>query len=213
VIPLQGGVTFRLGGHIALPITSDKDSLVGSNALSGQVAELIQLLRSGEEDQIQQALRLAKSLGKPAAFQQYLEGLPSLYQFVFKSKRKKLDAAALAKLFQLRLQLTKLDIQQRGLTALPESLGELHHLQKLYCDNNQLQALPESLGVLQNLRKFDCSHNQLQTLPESLGRYSTYENFIVILTAYKYFPKAWDSYVSWKGSLAWIIIYNPCPKA
>jgi Leucine-rich repeat (LRR) protein len=126
---------------------SEQASLSDSDELANQVAQLIRLVRSGEEANIKLALLLAKSLGNPAAFQQYLEGLLPLYHLAFKRKRKKWDATSLTKLFQL----TELDIQHRYLTRLPESLGQLQNLQELDCEHNQLQALPERLVFYQGL--------------------------------------------------------------
>jgi len=170
-------------------MTPNQDIPSDQDTLSNQVAELIQWVRSGEEAIIQRALISAKDLGNPPAFQKYLSGLIALYQLAFKSTPKKLDAAALNKLFQL----TELTIANSDLTVLPESLGELHHLQrlfcrfsslrslpesigqlhqlkKLYCIDNQLQTFPESIGQLKNLQLLDCSNNQLETLPQSLGQ-------------------------------------------
>ena len=41
---------------------SEQDSLAGSEELASQVAQLIRLVRSGQEANIEQALRLAKDL-------------------------------------------------------------------------------------------------------------------------------------------------------
>jgi internalin A len=46
---------------------------------------------------------------------------------------------------------TELDLWGLGLTAIPESLGNLANLTRLYLDQNQLMAIPESLGNLANL--------------------------------------------------------------
>jgi Leucine-rich repeat (LRR) protein len=56
------------------------------------------------------------------------------------------------------------------ITELPESLGELTHLQSLKLSNNQLTALPQWVGRLTQLRSLDLSSNQLTMLPESLAR-------------------------------------------
>jgi len=65
---------------------------------------------------------------------------------------------------------TKLDLSHNQLTALPESLGQLTHLQSLDLSSNQLMALPEWLGQLTQLQSLDISDNQLTALPESLGQ-------------------------------------------
>ena len=68
----------------------EQASLSGSAALAGQVAELIRLVASREEDNIQRALRLAKGLNNPRPFQQYLKDLLPLDQIAFKSGRPKI---------------------------------------------------------------------------------------------------------------------------
>jgi hypothetical protein len=55
------------------------------------------------------------------------------------------------------------------LTELPESIGELTHLEELFLTSNRLTALPESLGKLTELRSLDISYNRLTEIPESLG--------------------------------------------
>ena len=130
-----------------------------------QVQQLIRLLQTGEQANIELALQLAEGLGNPAAFQAYLHDLLPLYQLAFKSKRQKpLDAPSMVKLFQL----TKLEVRRRKLSILPENISQLINLQVLDCSDNQLPALPESIGQLQKLKVFNCSFNQLQTLPESI---------------------------------------------
>jgi hypothetical protein len=109
---------------------SDQYSLSGSDEVARQVEGLIRLVRSGEQTNIELALLLAEGLGNPPDFQQYLGGLLPLYQLAFKSKRKKkLDAVALTKLFQI----TYLEIQGSPINLLPDSLTQLHSLQaRLY---------------------------------------------------------------------------------
>jgi internalin A len=64
---------------------------------------------------------------------------------------------------------TELDLSGLGLTALPESLGNLANLTDLYLSQNQLTTLPESLGNLANLTDLYLHQNQLTAIPESLG--------------------------------------------
>ncbi|MGC1374599.1 MAG: COR domain-containing protein [Anaerolineales bacterium] len=58
----------------------------------------------------------------------------------------------------------------RPLTELPESLGQLTQLQSLNLSDNELKALPEWLGQLTQLQSLDLSNNRLTTLPESIGQ-------------------------------------------
>ena len=63
----------------------DQDTPSEQNFFSGQLAELIQFIRSGEEANIQHVLLLAKELGHPPAFQQYQESLLPLYQLALRA--------------------------------------------------------------------------------------------------------------------------------
>ena len=63
-----------------------------------------------------------------------------------------------------------LDLRNNQLKTVPESLGQLANLQELYLYNNQLKTVPDSLGQLANLQELYLFSNQLKTVPESLGR-------------------------------------------
>ena len=63
-----------------------------------------------------------------------------------------------------------LEIAGNQLTTLPESLGQLRRLQKLYVYDNKLSALPESLWQLTELQELDVDDNELTALPRSLGQ-------------------------------------------
>ena len=54
------------------------------------------------------------------------------------------------------------------LQKLPNALGNLVALQKLYCYNNQLQHLPDTIGNLVALQALDYSNNRLQQLPDTI---------------------------------------------
>ena len=63
----------------------------------------------------------------------------------------------------------RIQLSQRGLTSLPESLSNitLHHLD---LSGNQLTRLPESFGQLRVGGYLDVSRNKLTVLPESFGQ-------------------------------------------
>jgi len=54
--------------------------------------------------------------------------------------------------------------------ALPESIGNLEHLQELYYINSEIKELPDSFGNLVNLRTLDLRGNKLKHIPEILSR-------------------------------------------
>jgi internalin A len=64
--------------------------------------------------------------------------------------------------------LTSLGASSNQLLALPASLGDLTHLQKLWIDNNNLQALPWTMMSLRNLRELYVHGNQALDIPEKL---------------------------------------------
>ena len=68
-----------------------------------------------------------------------------------------------------------LDLSKLGLTALPESLGQLTQLQVLALDSNQLTALPECLGQLTQLRTLYLDRNRLAALPPEIRQLTRLE--------------------------------------
>lgn len=66
----------------------------------------------------------------------------------------------------------KLNLSNKGLTELPESIYELTHLRHLDLSSNRLTDLPESIGKLTELRHLNLAHNQLIALPESISHFS-----------------------------------------
>ncbi len=69
-------------------------------------------------------------------------------------------------------RISELNFYQDCLTSLPNSIGSLTDLIKLYINYNQLTSLPESIGNLANLTVLHISHNQLTSLPDSIGNLS-----------------------------------------
>ncbi|HEX5733912.1 MAG TPA: COR domain-containing protein [Blastocatellia bacterium] len=69
-----------------------------------------------------------------------------------------------------------LNLSGMQLTELPESLGQLTHLQSLSLSYNHLTSLPESLGQLKKLRYLGIYSNKLKSLPESLGQLTHLED-------------------------------------
>lgn len=85
-------------------------------------------------------------------------------------------------------QLQFLDLSGNQLTKLPESFGELEHLQivhfgskldelerKEWTNGNWLTKLPASFAQLCNLTRLRLDENQLQFLPEDFGSLANLE--------------------------------------
>ena len=56
-----------------------------------------------------------------------------------------------------------------NLKKLPDSIGNLKHLEYLNVSHNELEELPETIGRLKNLKELNMSYNKLIKLPDSLG--------------------------------------------
>jgi hypothetical protein len=63
-----------------------------------------------------------------------------------------------------------LSINNQYLQALPDNIGNLHHLRNLSLSGNQLQSIPETIGDLQNLQWLNLSVNQLTNLTKRLSK-------------------------------------------
>jgi Leucine-rich repeat (LRR) protein len=74
-------------------------------------------------------------------------------------------AALMPGIAALSPYLTTLNLTGNGLTALPDTLGQLTALTTLNLAANELTALPEALGQLIALRSLSLQRNRLRMLP------------------------------------------------
>jgi len=85
-------------------------------------------------------------------------------------------AEALARIAQATKEnATELDLSRLGLTELPEAIGQLSQLNRLFLHNNQLTSLPKSLGQLKQLKTLRLDSNHLKSLPDALGQLTQLE--------------------------------------
>jgi Leucine-rich repeat (LRR) protein len=66
---------------------------------------------------------------------------------------------------QEALQGQRLDLSNRGLSALPPEVGRLTNLERLDLTGNQLTSLPPEVGRLTNVRTLDLGRNRLTAFP------------------------------------------------
>lgn len=69
-----------------------------------------------------------------------------------------------------RDQSTHLNLLCRGLTTLPEEIGNFSTLCTLFLSNNQLNILPIEIGKLSNLIRLYLDQNELKNLPAEVGK-------------------------------------------
>jgi internalin A len=91
-----------------------------------------------------------------------------------------------------------LNFAMLGLTELPESIGILSRLRKLYLSNNNLSMLPRSLGNLVKLESLDLSKNQLTMLPESIGQLRQLRFLDLAFNQLTYLPKSLGNLIDLK---------------
>jgi internalin A len=72
-----------------------------------------------------------------------------------------------------------LDLNHNQLTAIPETIGNLHNLSSLSIWNNQLTAIPEVIGALHNLTNLYLKDNQLTAIPETIGNLHNLKYLII----------------------------------
>src|SRR5215207_9088883 len=63
--------------------------------------------------------------------------------------------------YTLNGRVAAIGVQGCDITSLPESLGDLTHLEILHLDENQLESLPTSIERLKNLRTLHLYSNRL----------------------------------------------------
>ncbi|TXJ06963.1 MAG: hypothetical protein E6Q27_02780 [Aeromicrobium sp.] len=66
-------------------------------------------------------------------------------------------------------RVTVLDVNNRQITTLPASIGNLTLVKKLYADDNFVRSVPASIGRLMNLTELNLGNNQLTSVPSELG--------------------------------------------
>lgn len=143
--------------------------------------QIIQLLDSYDDSNIELAFQLAKGIGLENLSQSLKENLVSfkvtcLREWPELLKNEEvliLERHQLEELPKGIVQMQKLDLlilQSNYLKELPKDFGRLKSLRALNLENNQLTKLPESIGELKNLEILNLYNNQIIELPESLSK-------------------------------------------
>lgn len=67
-------------------------------------------------------------------------------------------------------ELEGLNVQSLGLTELPNEIGNLTRLRKLWASGNKLTKIPDEIGNLGQLEEIDLEGNQITAIPDSIGK-------------------------------------------
>lgn len=85
---------------------------------------------------------------------------------------------------------TELKLSKKGLTGVPENIGEMPQIKRLYLDGNAIADLGSGLEVLTELLEIDLSYNQLEAIPDGLGGLTKMQLFDASYNKLTVFPKA-----------------------
>ena len=77
-----------------------------------------------------------------------------------------------------------LGLYGRGLTSLPDSIGQLTSLTELNLGYNHLTTLPDSIGLLKSIAEISLKNNHLTTLPDTFGQLASLTNLYLFNNHY-----------------------------
>ncbi|MBI4962641.1 MAG: TIR domain-containing protein [Desulfomonile tiedjei] len=86
--------------------------------------------------------------------------------------------------------LQDLNLQRNGLTEFPESFANLNSLRRLDAQSNEFKTFPEAIRQLRQLRTLVINRNRLTTLPEFIGQLSQLECLFVVSTDLTKLPES-----------------------
>jgi internalin A len=84
----------------------------------------------------------------------------------------------------------ELDLSSKGISELPDEIGQLVNLQELQLGLNQLTSLPGSIGHLTRLKSFGLGGNRLTSLPESIGQLASLQSLNLRLNLLTSLPES-----------------------
>ena len=91
---------------------------------------------------------------------------------------------------QFMPNLKQLYLYGNQLKMLPESIGDLIHLEILDLSHNFISELPKTIGKLQHLQVLDVSHNLIMNLPNEIGNLENLSSLIIVKNMLQNLPKS-----------------------
>lgn len=111
----------------------------------------------------------------------WCEDLLTFHALKSSTRKKKQSPEAIAEARITRAKFaddTVLDLSGLGLSAVPASIGEFKHLERLDLSRNNLRELPTSIGNL-NLRLLYLSGNKLREVPAAIGNLNLLQSLVL----------------------------------
>lgn len=71
-------------------------------------------------------------------------------------------------IWTIQTRVSALIIENKGIVQLPDSIGNLTGLSKLYLSSNRMETLPTTIGKLRSLKELVLSKNKFKNLPKQL---------------------------------------------
>lgn len=87
-------------------------------------------------------------------------------------------------------RITYLDLSYLSIHTIPQNIGMLDNLERLYLHNNELTSLPLSIGELYNLVGLYLEYNKLSSIPDNIGMLYSLERLSLYNNELTYIPDA-----------------------
>jgi len=86
-------------------------------------------------------------------------------------------------------KINELNLGNKKLDKLPNNIGNLINLQKLWIDTNQISEIPYSIGNLTNLQELWIYNNKITEIPDSIGNLANLQQFYCYWNQISEIPK------------------------
>jgi hypothetical protein len=81
-----------------------------------------------------------------------------------------------------------LSLSKQELFHIPNEIGLLKNLKRLYLHDNKLKNIPTQIGLLTNLKNLDCSNNKIEIIPTEIGQLINLKNLQLYSNKIKNIP-------------------------
>jgi leucine-rich repeat protein SHOC2 len=133
-----------------------------------QTQKILNLVKSGELDNIELALQLAKAVGEQECLKPYFE----LYDWLLtKNRTWNFDNTSAQKLQRI-VTLDMFDMYDEDLKEIPDNISLFQNVFTIDFTSNKIKVVPPSLFELPKLKSLWIDGNQIETLPKEISKAS-----------------------------------------